>query len=145
MARRVMDLLRTREVGLWSIQQTASVQEATAEFLDRKISALAVYDGERLAGIFTKNDLVRCCNARLGDVTKVEIADAMKTDIFTTTPDADLDDVMAVMVQRGFHHVPVLDGERAIGMLSSQDILAHQNEMLHVDRKELLRYVQGSY
>jgi signal-transduction protein with cAMP-binding, CBS, and nucleotidyltransferase domain len=52
---------------------------------------------------------------------------------------------MAVMVEREFRHVPVVDGGRAIGMLSSLDILAHQNEMLQVDRAELVRYIQGSY
>ncbi len=143
--RRVKDMLRSRRVAIQGIQQTASVQEAVAEFLDKKISALVVYDGEQLAGIFTKNDLVRCCNARPGDVGKLEVAEAMKTDLFTTTPDADLDDVMAAMVEREFRHVPVVEGDRAIGMLSSIDILAHQNEMLQVDRKDLIRYVQGSY
>ncbi len=49
------------------------------------------------------------------------------------------------MVEREFRHVPVVEGERAIGMLSSLDILAHQTEMLQVDREELLRYIRGSY
>jgi len=141
----VKDLLRSREATTEGIQQTGSVQEAVAEFLDKKISALVVYDGARLAGIFTKNDLVRCCNEHPGDVRKLEVAEVMKTNLFTTTPDADLDDVMAVMVEREFRHVPVVEEERAIGMLSSLDILAHQNEMLQVDREDLLRYVQGSY
>ncbi len=143
--RRVSDMLRSREVAIEGIQQTASVQEAVAGFLDKKISAFVVYDGERLAGIFTKNDLVRCCKEHPGDVGKLELAEVMKKDLFTTTPDEDLDDVMAVMVEREFRHVPVVEGKRAIGMLSSLDILAHQNEMLQVDRKDLLRYIQGSY
>ncbi len=138
-------MLRSRDVVVQDIQQGASVQEAVAEFLARKVSALVVYDGERLAGIFTRNDLVRCCSGHLGDVGKLKVAEVMKTDLFTTTPDADLDDVMAVMVEREFRHVPVVEGERAIGMLSSLDILAHQNEMLQVDREELQRYIQGSY
>ena len=143
--RRVKDLLRSREVAIQGIQQTAAVQEAVVEFLDKAISSLVVYDGERLAGIFTKNDLVRCCHNHPGDVTKLEVAEVMKRDIFTTTPDADLDDVLAVMVERQFRHVPVVENGRAIGMLSSHDILTHQNELLQVEHEELLRYVQGSY
>ena len=69
----------------------------------------------------------------------------MKMNLYTTTPDADLDDVMEAMVKRGFRHVPVLDGGRAVGMVTSQDILAHQNEILQVEREELVRYIQGSY
>ncbi len=143
--RRVSDMLRSREVTIEDIQQTASVQEAVARFLDKKASALVTYDGERLVGIFTRNDLVRCCNEHPLDVGKLKLAEVMKTNLFTTTPDADLDDVMAIMVEREYRHVPVVEGGRAIGMLSSLDILAHQNEMLQVDRDDLLRYIQGSY
>jgi signal-transduction protein with cAMP-binding, CBS, and nucleotidyltransferase domain len=52
---------------------------------------------------------------------------------------------MEVMVRRGFRHVPVLEGERMVGMVTSQDILAHQNEILQIEREELRRYIQGSY
>ena len=143
--RRVSDMLRSREIAIEGIQQTASVQEAVARFLGKKISALVAYDGERLVGIFTTNDLVRCCNEHPLDVGKLKVAEVMKTNPFTTTPEADLDDVMATMVERGFRHVPVVEGKQAIGMLTSLDILAHQNEMLQVDRNDLLRYIQGSY
>ena len=143
--RRVEDMLRSREVTIQGIQQTATVQEAVAELLDKEISSLVVYDSDRLAGIFTKNDLLRCCNRHPADVGKLKVAEAMKTDLFVTTPDADLDDVMAVMIERGVHHVPVVENGRAIGMLSSNDILAHQNEILQVEREDLIRYIQGSY
>ena len=138
-------MLRSREVAIEAIQQTASVQEAVARFLGKKINALVAYDGERLVGIFTTNDLVRCCNEHPLDVGKLKVAEVMKTNPFTTTPEADLDDVMAMMVQRGFRHVPVVEGKQAVGMLTSLDILAHQNEMLQVDRNDLLRYLPNSH
>jgi len=121
------------------------VVDAVALFLDKKIGALAVYEGEQLTGIFTKNDLVRCCAGHPDGVRELQISEVMKTNLYTTVPDADLDDVMEVMVTRGFRHVPVLEGRRAVGMVTSQDILAHQNEILQVERKELLGYIQGSY
>ena len=69
----------------------------------------------------------------------------MKRDVFTSTPDADLDEVLAAMVEREFRHVPVVENGRAIGMLSSQDILAHQYELVQVEREELVRYIQVGY
>ena len=143
--RRVASLLRSRDVAVHGIQQTDSVEDAVAWFIDKKISALAVYEGEQLTGIFTKNDLVRCCAGHPDGVHKLRVSEVMKTNPYTTVPDADLDDVMEVMVKRGFRHVPVLDGGRAVGMVTSQDILAHQNEILQVERKQLLGYIQGSY
>ena len=57
--RRVTTLLKSRSVAIHGIGQTASVEDAAASFIDKKISALLVYEGEQLTGIFTKNDLVR--------------------------------------------------------------------------------------
>ncbi len=143
--RRVASLLMSRSVTIHRIRQTASVEDAAATFIDKRTSALVVYEGEQLTGIFTKNDLVRCCARHPDGVRKLQVSEAMKTDLYTTTPDADLDDVMEVMVKRGFRHVPVLNGGRAVGMVTSEDILTHQNEILQVEREELLRYIQGSY
>jgi CBS domain-containing protein len=140
-----MSLLQSRGVAIHGIQQTESVEAAAAAFIDKKISALVVYEGEQLTGIFTKNDLVRCCARHPDGVPKLRISEVSKTSLYTTTPDADLDDVMEVMVKKGFRHVPVLDAGRAVGMVTSQDILIHQNEILQVEREELLRYIQGSY
>jgi CBS domain-containing protein len=140
-----MSLLRSRSVGIHGIQQTGSVVDAVASFIDKKISALAVYEGERLTGIFTKNDLVRCCARHPDGVRNLKISEVMKTNLYTTTPDADLDDLMESMVKRGFRHVPVVDGGPAIGMVTSQDILIHQNELLQIERDELARYIQGDY
>jgi CBS domain-containing protein len=140
-----MSLLRSRGVAIHGIQQEGSLKNAVDSFLDKGIGALAVYDGEQLTGIFTKNDLVRCC-ARFPDgFRELPVSEVMKTNLYTTTPDADLDDVMEVTVKRGFRHVPVLEGGRAVGMVTSEDILTHQNEILQVEREELVRYVQGSY
>jgi CBS domain-containing protein len=143
--RQVESLLRSRGVAVHGLPQAEPVAAAVASFLEHQISALAIYDGERLAGLFTKNDLVRCC-AHHGERTLgLPLSEVMKADLYTTTPGADLDDVMEVMVRRGFRHVPVLEGERMVGMVTSQDILAHQNEILQIEREELRRYIQGSY
>ena len=143
--RRVVSLMNSRDFVIHGIQQTQTVEDAVAMFLDKKISALVVNEGEQLTGIFTKNDLVRCCAEYPDGVRGLEISEVMKTGVETTTPDADLDDVMEKMEKQGFRHVPVVDGDRAVGMVTAQDILSRQNELLQVEREELRRYVQGSY
>ena len=59
--KRIKDL-KTRKGGVQGISQDASIVDAIQRFLEVDVSALVVYDdGEKLVGIFTKNDLVRCC------------------------------------------------------------------------------------
>jgi CBS domain-containing protein len=143
--RLVVSLLRLRDVEIHGIQQTQSVPEAVASFIDNRTCALAVHEDEQFTGIFTKNDLVRCIARYPDGVQTLKISEVMKKDLYTSKPDADLDDLMEVMVKRGFRHVPVLDAERVVGMVTSEDILSHQNEILQVERDELKRYIQGSY
>ena len=142
--KRIKDL-RTRRVGTHGIQQESSVEDAVREFLVKEVSALVVYDGEKMVGIFTRNDLVRCCGDHPDGIRGLKVGDHMKTDVFTTTVDANLDDVMEIMLKRGFRHVPVLEGDKVIGMVTSVDILVHQKSHLGDESAALLRYIQGSY
>jgi CBS domain-containing protein len=142
--KRIKDLT-TRGIGTYGIAREASVRDAAREFVDKRVSALIVYDDEKMVGIFTKNDLIRCCADSVDGTGGCKVGDYMKTDLFTTTVDADLDDVMEVMLEKGFRHVPVLDGDRPVGMVTSTDILQHQTSDLGREKEHLVRYVQGCY
>ncbi len=142
--KRIKDL-RTRGIGTHGVRADASVGDAVREFLDKNVSALIVYDDHKMVGIFTKNDLVRACGASPNSVQDLKVAEYMKTDVFTTTVDANLDDVMTIMIEKGFRHVPVLEGDTVVGMVTSMDILMIQASELGYERDELMRYIRGSY
>ena len=112
--KRIKDL-RTRALGTHGIQQESSVEDAVREFLTTDVSALVVYNGKKLVGIFTKNHLVRC----VGDHPN------------------------EILVEKGFRHVPGLEGDEVVGMVTSSDILLHQKSHLGGERNELVRYIQG--
>lgn len=141
---RIKDL-KTRGIGTYDVQADASIEDAVLEFLDKCISALIVYDGKKMVGIFTKNDLVRCCASNPDGIRGLKVADYMKTNVLTTTVDADLDEVMETMVEKGWRHMPVVEGKRVVGMVTAADILIHQKRDLGQERDELLRYIRGSY
>ncbi len=141
--KRIKDL-RTRGLGTHGIQQESSVEDAVREFLATDASVLVVYDGKKLVGIFTKNDLVRCVGDHPDGIRGIKVGDYMQANLFTVTVDADLDEVMEVMVEKGFHHVPVLEGDEVVGMVTSSDILLQQKSHLGGERDELVRYIQGS-
>lgn len=142
--RRIKDL-RTRGGGIRQLQLDASIAEAVREFIATGAGALVVCDGTELAGIITGNDVIRCVRDHPDGIRGIEVRDYMTTDVFTTTIDANLDDVMKVMVEKGFHHVPVLDGGEVVGIVTAADILVHQRTHLGRERDELIRYIQGSY
>ena len=81
--KRIKDL-KTRGLGTHRIQQQSSVEDAVREFLATGVSALVVYDGKKLAGIFTKNDLVRCVGDRPDGIRGITVGDYMKANVYTT-------------------------------------------------------------
>ncbi len=142
--KRITDL-KTRRGGVQSVSQDASVEEAIRKFLDTDVSSLVVYDDEKLVGIFTKNDLVRCCAQHPEGIRKVKVAQYMKRNPYTASTHQNLDDVIEVMLAKGFRHVPILEHGRAVGIVTPIDILEHQKGLLRGEHEELVRYIRGSY
>ena len=142
--KRITDL-KTRRGGVQGVSQDASVEEAVRKFFDTDVSSLVVYDGEKLVGIFTKNDLVRCCAQHPDGIRKVKVAQYMKRNPYTASIQQNLDDVIEVMVAKGFRHVPILEHGRAVGMVTPIDILEYQKGLLDREQEEFIRYIRGSY
>ncbi|MBW2715309.1 MAG: CBS domain-containing protein [Deltaproteobacteria bacterium] len=142
--KRITDL-KTRRGGVQSVSQDASVEDAVRKFLDADVSSLVVYDDEKLVGIFTKNDLARCCVQHPDGIRKVKVAQYIKRNPYTATTEQNLDDVIEMMVAKGFRHVPILEHGRAVGMVTPIDILEHQKGLLRGEHEELVRYIRGSY
>lgn len=109
------------------------------------MSALVVYKGDKLVGIFTKNDLVRCCQQQPDGIRNLTIAPYMGRNLYSAGIHDNLDDVIEVMIARGIRHVPITEGGRAVGMVTPIDILEHQKGLLKGEHEELIRYIQGSY
>ncbi len=142
--KRITDL-KTRRGGVQGVSQDASVEEAVRKFLDTDVSSLVVYDGEKLVGIFTKSDLARCCAQHPEGIRKVKVAQYMKLNPYTASVQENLDDVIEVMVTKGFRHVPILEHGRAVGIVTPIDILEHQLGLLRGEHEELVRYIRVSY
>ena len=118
----IKDVIRDREP--YSINASATVMEAAEFMAGRKIGAVCVTDDEgRLIGVFSERDLLNRvvvprrdpATLRLGEVTS-ELRAVIRCD---ETPHQALD----LMEQIGSRHLPVVDGEKWVGMLSMRDLL----------------------
>jgi len=109
-----------------SVSPDTAVQAAATTLLERDISSLVVTDEENeLVGILTTTDFVRMTadNAVAAETT---VADYMTTDVVTVTANDAVTEVAETMVDRGFHHLPVVDEESGvIGMLTTTDMTAY--------------------
>ena len=87
------------------------------------IGIVAVLDGERLVGVFSERDVVRRVLNRGHDPLQTAVGDAMTTNIVVATPDEDYQVAMQKMDHANIRHLPVVEGDRMVSMLSIRDLM----------------------
>ena len=101
---------------------TMKVCEAARLMKEHNIGALLVLDEQRrLTGIFTERDLMRAVAGRVHS-SEARVREWMTPDPVTMTEDASVEEAGQTMIERGFRHIPVVAGERAVGIVSIRDV-----------------------
>jgi CBS domain-containing protein len=107
--------------ALFSIEPTTTVAEAATVMGERRIGSALVMEGERLLGIFTERDIVRALGQHF-DAAGHPVSDWMTKDPMTVEPHTSVEEALRTMFDRGFRHLPVVDGERVVGIVSMRDL-----------------------
>jgi CBS domain-containing protein len=95
--------------------------EVAQRMVDRDVGAVLVMVGEELTGILTERDVLRAVAAGIEDETIV--SDWMTRDPETMSPDDTTQHAAVLMIHGGFRHMPLVEGERVVGMLSIRDLM----------------------
>ena len=102
---------------VFSVPPTATVAEAAETMVKGRVGSAVVVDGPWLLGIFTERDALRVAAAGT-DPTATTVKDWMTKDPMTS------DDAAAIMATQGFRHLPVVEGESVVGVVSLRDVLS---------------------
>lgn len=126
-----------------SIAPDRPVFDALIILAEYKIGALAVMQGDKLVGIFSERDYAREVVLQGRSSKSTAIAEIMTANVITGKPSDLVDTAMRMMSEKRFRHLPVVEGEKVIGMLSLGDLvketIADQQRMI----KELESYIRG--
>jgi CBS domain-containing protein len=114
-ARRIMS--RT----LLTVAPEDSLREVAERMVSRDVGAALVTEGERLVGIVTERDVLRAV-AR-GTPEGTGVADLMTPDPETMEPDESTQHAATLMIHGGFRHLPIVEGDEVVGMLSIRDLM----------------------
>lgn len=124
----VKTLLQSKAPGVLSVSPQAKVIEALKLMAEKNVGALVVMENDRLAGIFSERDYARKV-ALLGKTSlDTPVAEIMTTPVLTITLNQTHEDCMALMSGKRVRHLPVMEGQKVIGLLSIGDIV---KEALH--------------
>jgi CBS domain-containing protein len=120
----VQSILETKGCNVTTIDADATVAAAVDRMTERKIGALVVTRADKPVGIFTERDVLhRTLSPRL-PIDKVKVGDVMTATVACCRPETPLSECQSVMLEKGIRHLPVVDGGRLCGLVSSRDMIA---------------------
>ena len=142
---KVKQLLGSKGREVVTTEAENTVEDAIRSMHLRKISALVVADHGRPVGIFTERDVLRCYVTTNGrSFTDIRLREAMTANLVVAELDDELNEIMAVLIDRNFRHLPVVDGGALIGMLSVRDIIQSQVQKLTSEIHYLKDYIASA-
>jgi CBS domain-containing protein len=140
----VSQILKSKASGVITIAPGASLREAAELLADRRIGALvASEDGNKVAGILSERDLVRELGKRGPECLQDSVEQVMTRQIYGCKPTDLADQVLRIMTDRRFRHMPVMEGEEMIGLISIGDVVAARLSELEHEKDALTGMIMG--
>lgn len=123
MADTVASILRHKGHQVWSVSPDESVLQAIGLMADKGIGALVVIAGEALAGIISERDYARKVVLQGKSSKDTPVSEIMTSPVVTVGPNHTVDDCMRIVTAKRIRHLPVLQDEKVIGVISIGDLV----------------------
>lgn len=121
----VKQLLQGKGHDVWSIGPEASVYDAIAKMAQEEVGALVVLEGESLVGVVSERDYARKVVLQGRSSRDTKVKDIMTTRVAYARPDQSVEDCMAMMTEKRIRHLPIMDGDKLLGVISIGDLVKY--------------------
>lgn len=139
----VKHLLDSKGRDVISIAEDASVLDAIKIMAERSIGSLLVMDGDELKGIVTERDYARKVIVKGRSSKSTQVREIMTADVCTASVDQSVNDCMSVMTERRIRHLPVVDGDAVIGLISIGDLVQAIISDQQAEIEQLAQYISS--
>ncbi|WP_299759116.1 CBS domain-containing protein [uncultured Pontibacter sp.] len=139
----VRHILQKKGHNAYSVDPSATVYYALEYMVEKNVGALLVMDKERFAGIFTERDYARKVILKGKASKETLVREIMSEHPATVTPDDTVEGCMKLMTQKYIRHLPVLEGDKLVGLVSIGDIVKYIIEEQKFIIDNLEHYITG--
>ena len=139
----VRQLLDQKGRKIWSIPPQATVFDAVAKMAEKDVGSLVVMDGDELVGIITERHYARNVVLKGKTSPATPVRDIMERHVIIARPEQSVEQCMALISEKRVRHLPVLEGEKPIGMVSIGDLVKSTvgDQKFMIDQLE--HYIHG--
>ena len=139
--RTVRQLLGSKTPEIFAVSPDASVLDAIKLMADKGVGAVLAMQGARLCGIVSERDYARKVVLQGRSSSNTPVRDIMTAKVVTVRPDDNVDHCMQVVTEHRIRHLPVVEGDAIVGVISIGDLVKAVIEDQKVELDQLQRYI----
>jgi CBS domain-containing protein len=139
----VAQLLKHKPDTIHSVDPEAPVLEAIRLMAEHSVGALLVMQGQQLVGVVSERDYARKVILKGRSSSETSVRQIMSSPVFTVRPDQSVRECMQIVTDKRVRHLPVVEGERVVGVLSIGDLVRSVLEEQQKTIEELEQYIRS--
>jgi len=136
-------ILQTKGAEVLTVDCDTSVRDAVALLAEHKIGAVPVLRGGSVAGIMSERDVIYCLRSDGAAILDWPVERIMTAPAITVERDGDILAALSLMTRRRIRHLPVVEAEALIGLVSIGDLVKHRMDKIEAEAAAMLNYIQS--
>jgi CBS domain-containing protein len=140
---RIAEILRGKQSDVLKIDAAATVFEALKKVVEQNVGSILVTRGDDVVGIMTERDYLRKIAIFGRTSHDTLVGEIMSSPLIYVTPETTVEESMAIMTDRRIRHLPVVENDEVVGIVSIGDIVKFQSREQSFQIKYLTEYISG--
>ena len=136
-------ILQSKGSDVLTVTGDTPVREAVALLAERKIGAVPVVEGGRVVGIMSERDVIYRLRSEGAAMLDWTVGQIMTAPAITVAPGSEIMGALALMTRRRIRHLPVVEGEALIGVVSIGDLVKFRMDKIEAEAAAMLSYIQS--
>ena len=139
----ISEILHHKGTQVWSVNPDATVFDAISLMAEKNVGALLVMQGERLVGILSERDYTRKVALKGKSSKETAVREILSGRVIHVPPSHSVDDCMRLMTEHRTRHLPVMEGDKVLGLVSIGDLVNHVITAQSQTIQQLQTYITG--
>jgi len=138
-------ILHQKAASIWSVTPDTTVFDSIKLMSHKNVGALLVMKDDKLAGIFSERDYTRKVVLKGKSSKTTAVQEIISSPVISVTPKQTIEECMRLMTEHRIRHLPVIDGDRVVGIVSIGDLVNWIISAQHVALSQMEAYICGQY
>lgn len=141
----VKDILRQKNNKIISVTPDITLLDTIKHMVKNHVSSVMIMEGEKLTGILTERDVLNLSATRHDEFHLIKVSEVMSKNLDTRTSEADIDEILNTMVEKKFRHMPIVEDDKLVGLISIRDAIRAKYRKTENENKHLKAYMYGHH